>query len=425
MIVRNKSNEIGELLSVLLIVSASHIAFAEAAEKLPNYKEETLTGDWGGARTDLTKKGIDFNLVHKSDGLANASGGSKRGAAWDGHTELGLSLDLEKLAGWNATSAYVLYYSQLGSKFNSNFVGSNAGVDNIEVTTNTAQFYQAWLQKNFFNDQLSVLAGLYAVDTEFQVNDTAGLFINPIYGVSSEFSQSGQAGPAIFPVGALATRVKYTTSDNSFYAMGALTDGVPGDPNNPHGMHIKLGRGDGTFSIAEFGYTPQTAGLAEDAEMFNKYAIGIWRYSAKLPNLDPASSDTHRSQGVYVLGERSLYVEQGRPAQGLAGFVRLGFAPEETQQVDWSGAAGLRYHGLFDGRDDDIAGIALATSRAGNLYRNLNGSDRYETNLELTYRAQIKPWLTLQPDVQYIINPNMDLNLKDVWVLGVRTELNF
>jgi porin len=45
--------------------------------------------------------------------------------------------------------------------------------------------------------------------------------------------------------------------------------------------------------------------------------------------------------------------------------------------------------------------------------------------LEVTYRAQIKPWLALQPDVQYIINPNMDLNLKDAWVFGLRTEVNF
>ena len=425
MIIRNKSNKIGQLLSVLLIVSASHIAFAKEAEKLPNYKEETLSGDWGGARTDLYKKGIDFSLVHKSDFLSNFSGGIKRGAAWEGHTEARVSLDMEKMLGLNATSAYIHYHSDLGSKFNTNYVGAVVGVDNIEVATNTAQFYQAWLQKNFFKDQLSLLAGLYAIDAEFYANATSGLFLAPSYGMSNEVALSGQAGPAIFPVGALALRVKYTTPSNNFYVMGALADGVPGDPSHPHGTHIKLGRGDGTLSIVELGYTPQTEGLADDAEVFNKYAIGFWRYSAKIADLDSAVTDKHLSQGVYVLGERSLYVEQGHPAQGLAGFVRLGFAPEKTQQVDWSGSVGLRYHGLFGGRDDDIAGVALTTNHASNLYRNLNTSDRYETQLELTYRAQIKPWLALQPDVQYIVNPNMDLNLKDAWVFGVRTELNF
>ena len=115
MIIRNKSNKIGQLLSVLLIVSASHIAFAKEAEKLPNYKEETLSGDWGGARSDLYKKGIDFSLVHKSDVLSNAHGGIKRGAAWEGHTEARVSLDFEKLAGLAGTTAFVHYHSdQIG-----------------------------------------------------------------------------------------------------------------------------------------------------------------------------------------------------------------------------------------------------------------------------------------------------------------------
>ena len=413
------------LFCLFAILGACHLAVADEAEKIPNYKEETLTGDWGGTRTDLYKKGVDFSLVHKSDVLSNVSGGIKRGAAWEGHTELGVSLDFEKLADLDSMTAFVLYHSDLGSKFNTNYVGAVVGVDNIEVATNTAQFYQAWLQKNFFKDQLSILAGLYAVDSEFYANDTSGLFLAPPYGMSNEVALSGQVGPAIFPVGALGVRAKYTTPAKNFYAMGALTDGVPGDPSNPHGTHIKLGRGDGTFSIVELGFTPQTEGLAEDAETFNKYAIGFWRYSAKLADLDPAVTDKHRSQGVYLLAEHSLFAEQGHPAQGLAGFVRLGFAPEKTQQVDWSGSMGLRYHGLFDGRDDDVAGIALTANHASNVYRNLNNSDRYETEFELTYRAQIKPWLSLQPDVQYIINPNMDLNLKDAWVMGVRTEFNF
>jgi porin len=421
----NMLPKFSQIICALLISSVSLITFADEAENLPNYKDEALTGDWNGNRTDLYKKGIEFGIVHKSDVLLNTSGGIKRGTAWEGHTELGLSLDFEKMLGWNSTTAYVLYHSQLGSKFNNYYVGSNSGVDNIEVTTNTAQFYQAWLQKNFYNNQLSLLAGLYAVDSEFQISDTSGLFINPVYGVNNEYAQSGQAGPAVFPLGALGLRAKYTSPAKNFYAMGAITDGVPGDPNNGHGTHIKLGRGDGTFSIVEFGYTPQLEGLAEGAEYYSKVAFGFWGYSAKVADLDPAVTYKHYSQGIYLLGEQSLYVEQGHPAQGLAGFVRIGFAPEKTQQVDWMGSVGLRYHGIFDGRDDDIAGVALTTNHASNLYRNLNGSDHYETELEVTYRAQIKPWLALQPDVQYIINPNMDLNLKDAWVFGLRTEVNF
>ena len=48
-----------------------------------------------------------------------------------------------------------------------------------------------------------------------------------------------------------------------------------------------------------------------------------------------------------------------------------------------------------------------------------------ETAIEFTYRAEICPWLILQPDVQYIINPSMDPSLKNALQIGVRLEWIF
>lgn len=231
---------------VLSGLVASNFAFAET-EKAPDWSAETLTGDWGGWRSSLYDRGITVGLTHKSDMLAVVSGGIKRGSAWMGNTEAGINMDFGKLLGWDATTAYIHYHSQLGGKFNRDYVGSFIGVDNIENGVNTGQFDHAWIQKNFSDDRLSVLAGLYAVDSEFYVTDTSGLFIQPPYGPGNELSQSGQSGPPIFPLGALAVRVKYTSPGQSLYLQGALTDGVPSDPNNPRGTHIQLNKGDGVF----------------------------------------------------------------------------------------------------------------------------------------------------------------------------------
>lgn len=431
-------------------VLAALACFASSAiageEKSPDWNAQTLTGDWGGTRTNLYNKGISLEFAHKSDVLNNGSGGIKRGAAWMGHTEARINMDLEKLTGWDATSAYIHYHSQLGSKFNRDYVGSFIGVDNIETGVNTAQFYHAWVQKNFSADSLSVLIGLYPIDSEFYVTDTSGLFIQPPYGPGNELSQSGQSGPPIFPLGALAIRVKYTSPGQNFYLQGALTDGVPGDPNNPHSTHVQLNRGDGTLSIVEFGYTPQEneppAGAAkpgeldepennghEESESFNKTAIGFWRYSTHVDDLvdtDTSGNPTRRpSQGVYFLAERTLMVKKNHPSQGLSGFVRFGTASRDVHQADWTGSLGLRYHGLIDGRTDDIAGIAITLNHASDKYRLINSSDSNQANVEATYRAQVYPWLALQPTVQYIRNPNMDPSLQDAWVAGIRAEINF
>ncbi len=425
------------------ILAAPALADEAKEDSVPNFKEETLSGDWGGSRTRLFKNGIDIGITHKSDVLANVSGGIRNGAAWLGHTEATAGLDLEKLLGWNTTTAYFHYHSDLGSKFNEYYVGGFMGVDNIEVATNTGQFFHAWIQKSFFKDSLSILAGLYPIDSEFYVTDTSAVFLAPPYGMSNEIAQTGRNGPPIFPIAALALRAKYTSPDKNFYVMGAVTDGVPGDPDHLHGTHVKLGRGDGTLSIIELGYTPQqertptganqTGVVAEpdleiQEEYFNKTAAGFWRYTAEFDAFD---SSRHHSQGAYVLAERTLLAEKGHPSQGLSGFVRLGVASEDVNPVDWSGSLGLRYRGPIPGRDDDIAGIAVTLNHAGGEFRRLSRSngdsttERAETDWEFTYRAQINPWFAMQPNVQYIVNPGMDKTLDNAWVIGFRTEIIF
>ena len=393
-------------------------------ESLPNWKEDTLTGDWGGTRANLYKTGIDLGFSHRSDFLANTSGGLERGSAWLGRTDARLSLDLDKLWGWSGTSAFVGYQSLLGSKFNTHYVGGFMGVDNTEAATNTAMFYQAWLQKNWLDDHVSVLAGLYQIDAEFYVTETSGVFVQPPYGMANDLAQAGVSGPPVFPLGALGTRLKLVSPKGDFYMQAAVTEGIPGDPDHPRGTHIKLGRGEGTLSIIELGYTPQPAEAAEDAELFNKTAIGYWRYSAELPmNIDDTLS--RRNQGAYFLSEQTLYVEKGKPSQGLSGFIRFGVATDAVNTADWTSSLGLRYHGLIAGRDDDVAGIAVTVNHAGDSYRRVNDSENQETDYELTYRAQVTPYFAVQPTVQYIVNPGMDATLKNAWVLGTRFDIEF
>lgn len=404
------------------------------AEDAPDPNEATLTGDWGGMRTRLTNAGVTLEFIHKSDVLAIAAGGLQRGAAWMGNTEAGLDIDLEVLLGWRGANAHIHYHSQLGAKFDRDYVGSFMGVDNIENGTNTAQFDGAWIEQALADDRLSLLAGLYAVDTEFKVTETSGLFLQPPYGASNEMAQpifgAPQAAP-VFPVGALALRARYATSDGSFYAQYALTDGVPGDPDEPRGTHIRLDERDGTFSILELGSAPQAneGGQAAAEGTFNKTAVGFWRYSERFD--DPVDVDDggdprrRRSQGMYFLVERTLLREKADGAQGLSGFVRFGTASRNLHQADWVGSVGLIYQGLLAGRGEDVAGIAVTVNHASSKYRRLNDADRAQTSYEATYRAQIAPWFALIPTLQYFHNPNMDPGTDNTWIVGSRAEIAF
>jgi porin len=61
--------------------------------------------------------------------------------------------------------------------------------------------------------------------------------------------------------------------------------------------------------------------------------------------------------------------------------------------------------------------LGLAVSR---LQSRIAGA---ETAVELTYRRELTPWLTLQPDVQLIVNPGAGGSLRDALVLGLRIDI--
>lgn len=404
-------------LRAMLVMCLSAGYTTASAEEAPDWKADTLSGDWGGKRSYLYDRGVSIELTHKSDYLSNTSGGLQTGSVWLANTEAAISVDLDKHIGWAGASAFFQFHAQHGNQskdFNGSYVGSFAGVDNIETGNSGSQFYQAWLQKNLADDSLSVLGGLYAIDSEFYVTDSSGLFLQPPYGMSAEMAQTGQNGPPVFPMGALAVRVKYSAAD--FYLQGVLSDGVPGDPARPSGTHIKLDKGDGTLSVVELGYTP-----SGEEGAISKTAVGLWNYSVAAADI--VTGEPRADRGAYVLAERTLMAEQGQPGQGLSGFVRYGVVNKNVYQADWSGSVGLHYQGLFDGRDDDEAGIAMTTSHASDKYRQLSASDTSETVIELTYRAQIMPWIAVQPSLQRIVNPGMDKAVGDATVVGVRVEL--
>lgn len=420
-------------LSMLLISGA---AFAET-EKSPRWEEDTLLGDFGGVRSTLKNKGLGLEFTHKTDLFGNLSGGIQKGTSWMGYTDAKLSIDLQNLLGWDSSTFFVLFHSELGGKFDRDHVGSFTSVNNIEVGTNTAQLQHAWIQKNWLEDRFSLLTGLYAVDLEFYVTDASAVFTQTPYGMANDL---GKSGPPIYPYGAVGMRAKYITPDRNLYLQAALTDGVPGDPSNPHGTQIKLGGGDGVFSIFEMGYKPVKNHLLETSESasldhsdaspsLNKVAIGYWRYSNSEDNLDPARADAvgnplrHPNQGIYLLAEQALLIEKEDAAQGLTGFLRIGRTNREIYQSDWTGSLGLNYRGLFAGRNDDIAGIGVTVSHTGSVYQQLNASLDYETSIEATYLAQISNWFAVHPTVQHVIHPNMDPTIPDAWIAGIRLEV--
>lgn len=280
--------------------------------------------------------------------------------------------------------------------------------------------YEAWYEHRFHDDRLSLLFGLHDFNSEFDALEYTSLFIHASPGMSPDISQ---LGVSIFPVTSLAARVKVRPTQTSYFLAG-IYDGVSGDPHRPKRGTIILRDDDGVFVTAEVG---RSAGQPGGKDYY-KIGTGAWLHTAEVENFAGQSSDSNH--GVYLVAEKTLFAEAAE-GQGLGGFIQLGWADDDGNQLARYWGAGLNYTGLIPGRDRDSAGFFVGSARNGDKFMTfmreveLAPVKHTETAIELTYRAEVRPWLFIQPDLQYVINPGMDPGLDHAFQVGSRIQVVF
>ncbi len=364
-----------------------------------------------------TIDGLSLELVYTGDVAANISGGIDQGVRYVDNLDLILSVDGDRF-GWRGGGVMLYGIANQGGSISS-LVGDAQGVNNIEAPTNW-RLHEAWIEQAI-GTRVSVLAGVYDLNSEFDVNRTGALFINGSHGTGLDLSQSGLNGPSIFPVTGLGARVRFTPADG-VEARAAILDGVPGDPDSPTGTHVLLRDEDGLLLAAELELFKRSDGhrrrlrkgprrILEEIDTQVRLVLGAWAYSSDFDRI-AAPTQTGRSRGGYLLGEWAAYRETD-PEQGIRTFVRYGIAEETVNRFATYLGTGLVYTGLLAGRDSDQAGLAVAVAVNGDPYLQANRPllqpgqlARTETNVEVTYLAEMAPWLSVQADLQYVVHPD-------------------
>jgi porin len=99
------------LAAAAMVMGATCAQAAEQPKQLTSiWQQDTLTGDWGGTRTTLKDKGIEFTLVYIGETFAVLSGGIDRRASYEGRFEFTVDSNLEKLIGWTGANTHFTIY---------------------------------------------------------------------------------------------------------------------------------------------------------------------------------------------------------------------------------------------------------------------------------------------------------------------------
>lgn len=392
----------------------------------PNFwNRSQLTGNWGGARDALSDRGFDIELVYTGELAGIPVGGVATGLAHLGNVDLAMTFDFERMVGWRGASisAYGLadYNAGVGV---SDLAGDLQGLSNIDAGT-LVRLYELWFEQNLGDETFSLRVGLYDLNSEFDANETGGLFFNSSHGIGADFAQSGENGPSIFPITSLGVRLRFRPAAEA-YLTAVVLDGVPEELWE---QRIDLAQG---FLIAiEAGY----AHVERESGILFKLAAGAWHYTASFPHLlqvdalgDPVP---HRgNSGAYGIFEYALFREKGASDQGLDYFLRAGWADAELNAIEYYVGTGLVYTGLIPTRDEDQLGLAAATAIMSPVWRQAQTAagaspEAFESVLELAYRAQVFGWLGAQLETMYVINPGAEATTANSLYVGGRLELSF
>lgn len=402
---------------------------AEADSDSPLFGRETITGTWGGHRTALAERGVEIGLAVYSEAFAVVDGGLETGRFYPGLVEPSLGLDLGRLSGWSGTHVFIRGLGMYG-RDPVEGTGSLNVPSNLASEAQTFRLFDAWIERSFLDETFSARFGLHGLDAEFDVKETAGVFMNGGFGTGIDFSQSGRGGPCVYPSSCLGVRLRYQPTP-SHYLQAAVMEGTAGDPDDPYGTGISFDYDEeGLFTIAEVGFL-----RGADEGRFLRAALGVWHYSAAFDDLleVDASGDPrprHMKPGFYALLEGELYREPDRPTEGLSGFVRIGTADPDVHQVRYHASAGLAGTGMFPGRGDDVTALGVSVPVNGSKFeaaRRQAGApvDDAELAIELTHYLPLLPWFSLQLDAQYIINPGTDPAVADALLVGLRCRFTF
>ena len=392
----------------------------------------------GGLADSTATHAITTAFACTGEIVGNADGGRERGTAYTGAAAGQVTLLLRPLLGWRGARAFISVLGTHG-RTPDRLVGDVQGVSNIAATAGV-HLEEAWLQQNLLANRLSLLVGRYDLNSEFYRLQSAAAFVNSSFGMGPEFAQSGASGPSIFPHTSVGARIDFKPSRNTVWRLAVL-DGVPVD--RPRHARAIFASGDGALFVGEMALLsrPDTAvpmrgerfqiGRGRARPYSAKVAIGGWYYTSSFPDLADTLSNgaplrRRGSFGAYVLGDKTLWAQSG--PRSLSVFAQLGLGDGRVNQIGGYLAGGLTFAAPIASRGQDLLGFAVAAALNGSHFeraRDALGIPAVgETTVELTYSAQIRSWLSIQPDAQYVIHPGGTQALRNAIVPGLRIALS-
>ena len=410
-----------------------------------------MTGDWGGERTKLIEQGIDIKADYVGEMGYNAHGGynDDKTGRYSDQFGLGVALDLQKLWGWDNTQAKIQLTNRNGQNISNDRIGDpRAGTlsSSMEVygRGHMVRLTQFWIQHQMFDNKLDVKLGYFGEGEDFNT------FPCDFQNLSFCGSQVGNYVNTWYnwPVSQAAIRVKYNITPELYAQIGAYNQN-PSQLEHGNGFKLSGSGTKGTVIPVELVWSPKVNNLP------GEYRVGYYKSAADAPDvredvnggnavLTGADFRTRSSKkGYWFVAQQQLTTHNGDASRGLNIAANATFHDKETNLVDNYQSLMLVYKGPFDARPKDDVGIGAARLHVNNdvkknaeLLNADNGVSDYDSalytpireteyNFEINYGFHVTNWLTVRPNLQYVVQPGGVDKVDNALVAGLKIQSTF
>jgi porin len=410
-----------------------------------------MTGDWGGERTKLIEQGIDIKADYVGEMGYNAHGGynNDKTGRYSDQFGLGVALDLQKLWGWDNTQAKIQLTNRNGQNISNDRIGDpRAGTlsssQEVYGRGHMVRLTQFWIQHQMFDNKLDVKLGYFGEGEDFNT------FPCDFQNLSFCGSQVGNYVNTWYnwPVSQAAIRVKYNITPELYAQIGAYNQN-PSQLEHGNGFKLSGSGTKGTVIPVELVWSPKVNNLP------GEYRVGYYKSAADAPDvredvnggdavLSGADFRTRSSKkGYWFVAQQQLTTHNGDASRGLNIAANATFHDKETNLVDNYQSLMLVYKGPFDARPKDDVGIGAARLHVNNdvkrnseLLNAANGVSDYdnplytpiretEYNFELNYGFHVTNWLTVRPNLQYVVQPGGVDKVDNALVAGLKIQSTF
>lgn len=351
---------------------------------------------------------LSYHAVYTAEGFYNLSGGIETGGNYLGLVDIGFEYDLSRHVKVPDLAVFANVFFLHGSSVSAERIGDTFAVSNLDSDVDNARLFEAGISGSFAEGNGTWKIGQLAADSDFFGSDNAGLFLNSTFGWAPAVVQAPAPAYAQASLGAL---VSYAWNDSWGAMVGIYSTDIE-DPETKssarHGYDWNFS-GDHSVALVEVSHQRERSSLK----------VGFWYNTDDYDDFDGTS--THDDNwGLYAVLDHVLYQKEDSD-KNVNFFLRSGYSPEDRNVFTTYLDTGFVWAGWIPNRPDDTFGIAYGIGILSSDYNAISDSND-EGVLELTYQAVISENISLQPTLQYVMNPGGpdEGTSSDAWAAGLR-----